>query len=314
MSTQNPTPVTPFTPAANDVPSGMPEGVSYGTRTIYGLRESGDKQFLVFKPGFNAENDTSLNHVLASGFTLSHACQMAIRMTAYLAIPPEHYWKRLAGCRFDKVVEPGKGVVQQLCLAPDGRELGRADFREEAARNALHRVLVDAQDVSFAEFSVIAVPVEIELSGRRTYGAVYAGGYGDGAVSVDAMLVRMYHANPSVRQAARTIFEQTQKKAAGDAVLGWKTDPFARSRGQDPAYMAFKSLCHREVLSTAGRAQDADVHIFGLGPADESWKAYIVLHTRHLSPDVAMKVAYDQFLAERQGEDISQPETQSQHC
>jgi hypothetical protein len=273
---QKPTRAIPLIPIAVDASLALPDSLAdlaFGQRTIFLFKPEGEVQYLVYKPGFSALNDPDASHVLGSGFSLEHAALSACGALALQSTKPSAFWARLEGCSFTTAIEHGNIALQHVCLDPEGRELGRADHRRLAAELALHRALVGANDVTFEEFCAIASPVRLDPGGRGTYGSTYADEISQN-LSL-SMLGHMYRACPEVRAGAKAMAPES----TGEAL---KT---------------LQGAFQREMLGALSRT--SDVTSFRVSAEQGEWEGYLVLHTPRISSDRAMRVAFENYLAER---------------
>lgn len=269
-----------FTPSSAQLPSDM-AALAFGVRKNTLFKPEGEDQYLVFSPGFNAHNDPDAKHVLGSGFSFSHAIVSARMSAALKQIKPSFYWPRLEGCTFQEKVEEGNVALQHVVVDAQGRELGRADMREKSAKLALHRALVGASDVTFEEFSAIAVPCHVEQGGRRTPGAVF-----HDAAAQDAfgdLVRRMYKASPVAQEGAEAL--RSKMPSSGRP-----------ASANEERVRALVSACTREALSSMG---DAAGTTFRMTAEDGAWEAFAVLHTSHVSAGQAMRIAYEEYCSTR---------------
>lgn len=270
----NVTPAIPFTPSSAQMPVDL-KAHAFGVRKNMLFKAEGEDQYLVFAEGYDATTDPDAKHIIGSGFSLSHAIVSARMSQALKQIKPSLYSSRLEGCRFIEVVEAGNSALQHVVVDSQGRELGRADMREKAAKLSLHRALVGVKDITFEEFSQIAVPCHVEPAGRRSHGAVF---YDDRAQNGFAALVSaMYKACPDVRTGAESIRAAASGYAAEDAVR------------------ALRERCNKEALSSLGSSAGVT---FRLSAEDGAWQAFAVLHTSQISAATAMRIAYEGYVEE----------------
>jgi hypothetical protein len=271
------TPATAFVPEGPQLPMDMKDH-AFGVRKNTLFKKEGEDQYLVYAQGYDAQNDPDCKHVIGSGFTFSHAIISARMSQALKKIKPEFYWDRLKGCRFGEAVEEGNIALQHVVLDEDGRELGRADTREEAAKLALHRALVGAKDVTFKEFSAIAAPVHVDHSaGRNAYGAVFRDS--DAMDAFRGLVRRMFKASPSVQEVSAAM-------RSGTVYAGRNVS------AKEESALALLNACQREALGTLGGAAGAT---YRLTAEDGAWQAFAVLHTSHISAATAMKIAYEGY-------------------
>ncbi len=294
MTANKATKAQPYTPAEG-FDGKTPLGLAFGVRTIFVTEPEGERQYLVFKTGFDANTDPDCNHVLGSGFTFEHACESAARAMELLQKKPSDYWPRLEGCSFASEVEQGRIALQHTVLDAEGAELGRADYREEAAKLAMRRILPQVEDPSFEEFLAIATPVRLDRSGRGTYGSVFADDVGRGAL--DKELASIYRCCPSARQAAE---ESLKRRLEGDLRehSAETADIILKVRSRSEGFAEFKSMMTKSVLSAFGKMK-ADASVFRLSVEGDPWKSLLILHTGRLSERELMRGAYEEFLAEQ---------------
>lgn len=274
-----------FTPAGHQVPRDL-LGHAFGLRKNALFNKAGEDQYLVYAQGFDAQSDPQANHVIGSGFSFSHAIISARKSQALKQVKPDRYWKRLQGCRFIEVVEDGNVALQHVVVDGQGRELGRADTREAAAKLALHRALVDASDITFDEFKAIAVPVHVTQGGKKSYGSVF---YDHVAQDALGSLVRtMFKACPSVREAAHAMRSKTTYAGRNVSV-------------REEGMRALLAACQQDALSGMG---DSVGRTYAIAAEDGAWQAFAVMHTTHFSAETAMMIAYEAHL-----EDILEKES-----
>lgn len=284
--------IKPFHPAKEQIRSTLPEGLSFGVRTISLFQEEGEEQYLVFKPGYDASTDPSASHVLGSGFSFERAMISAERALDLDRIQPKAFSARFEDCSFTKVVERGNVALQHVLVAADGRELGRADTREQAAKNALHRALVGASGVSFEEFCTIAVAVHVVRDSRRTsYGATFA--HTSEMDKVHAMIGKMYAASEMVRTGAQAV-----------ARTSGRPDP---QKGYPDPLRALRALTVAQILQSLGDCEGVN---YRLSTEGGQWEGFVVLHTSAITPQEALRQAYRDYLegdvSENREEDVKE--------
>ena len=294
-----------FMPASLSLlPAGLPSGLSFATRTIYlhqgASGREGELQYLVFKEGFNTENDPRLNQVLGSGFTLEHACLSAISIHALISKVPADFWPRLAGYTFTKrASEDGSTALQHCCTNALGQEVSHAETREVAARLAMHHALAGCLDMSFEEYRAISVTAQIQTSiGKRTYGALFDDELGQN--NVRKMVINGFQQNPAYRQAAYAELERALALPPPVAPA-----PSAASRRREKmrdkvhitpgktkeanALNALITSVNKAILSKA-------FCTFNLDPEGSTWIAKIITHPSSISGEQALHNSYSHYL------------------
>jgi hypothetical protein len=265
--------VKPFHPTEDQIRKTLPKGLSFGVRTISLFKADGEEQYIVYKPGYDAASDPTASHVLGSGFSFERAMISAERALDLDRIQPKAFSSRFEGCTFTKLVEPGNVALQHVLMSSDGKELGRADTREQAAKNALHRALIGARDVSFEEFCAIAVAVHVVRESRKnTYGATFA--HSSDMDKVHAMIAKMYAASESVRQGAQAVARASSKEYP---------DPLR----------ALRAVTVGQILQSLGDCEGVNYRLTTEGG---QWEGYVVLHTSAMTPMDALRQAYRDYL------------------
>lgn len=310
---KTPTPAEPFTADPSTLPDGFPSNLALATRTTYVLWPEGKLQYLVFREGFDVGNDPRLNQVLSSGFDIATACASGMARIQRESKPPSDYWARLEGCTFSAAVEDGNVALQHLVMSPTGEELARADYREEAARLALHQVLVDCKDMTFEEFSMISVTAQIQRGGAgKHYGLTYSDSSGQDAVR--ALVHKSFRNNESARQGAAAEAAKRIALAASDP----KVSPSGRRRPPGDSFpetteaaskrFAIESLVHAVNKTLLSSPPTADIHIHELNPEDGKWNAKIILHSGRFTPAQALRFAFKEYQsAEEKQHPVEQP-------
>lgn len=295
----------PFTPTPDSLPTNWPDDLAFATRTI-DLNGS-QLQYLVYQKGYSAINDPRLNHVIGSGFSVSHACLSASMWLELDAKKPSDFWPRLQGCSFKKVVEPGNVALQHVCLDAKGEEIARADYRNESARLALHHVLVNCSDMTFDEFLAISVVARTQIATGRTYGLVYADDCGQDAVN--RLLVNAFKNNASTRDAALAEFEKRTQKITQAAQSATSkppkkqkyahkdTSPLSQAdQEKQGALRALQQSVAKILLSSGDKTGTLTIHKYIT--QDNKWTGNIILCDANCSESNAMKIAYSQYQEE----------------
>jgi len=272
------------------IPKETFEGLAFGTRVIKLFAEP-QTQYLVFAKGFDAISDPRCNHVIGSGFKFAHACISANNYLVLNAVKPADFWPRLEGCTFTKEVESGNAALQHVCRDDQGRELSRADGREESAKLALHRVLAGRKDLTMNEFAAISVPVQVTPGGRRTYGLVFNDEQGQS--SLRRMLKNGVKNSTLLQASAKAELEkaggikdvtQAKGRVFRDAA------PFtSEQKSQNAMFEAFVASVQKTVLSAKF---NADVFTHALKSSDGQWVANVIVHASHVSKSDALLLAY----------------------
>jgi hypothetical protein len=299
----------PYTPDFSKLPKGLPHDLAWGSRKIYVLRPEGQFQCVVFKAGFNAENDPSCNNVIGSGYGESEAALSAMRNLQLEQVRPADFWPRLEGCTFVKRVEPGRVALQHVCLSPDGTELARADYRDAAAKVALHRVLFGCDNITFDEFrAVTAVAMVQRPSIGKSYGLVYCNSAEQD--DVRAMLHASFLNNTDMQEAAASIsMLKTLAAAEAPEVPMSKVSDIRRpqrdvidqtlrtaaQKDQDRQRIAFNALMQEsnKALLSSNKGADLNIQTINEGRA---WFARVVLYTPALNAEQALRAAYEEYL------------------
>lgn len=294
-----------FTPASLSLlPAGLPPGLSFATRTIYlrqGLNaEAGELQYLVFKKGFNAENDPRLNQVLGSGFTLEHACLSAIGIHALISKVPADFWPRLAGYTFtQRASEDGSIALQHCCTNTLGQEVSHAETREMAARLAMHHALAGCLDMSIEEYRAISVTAQIQTSiGKRTYGALFDDELGQS--NVRKMVTNGFRQNPSHRQAAYAELEKTLALplpvAPAPSAASSRREKMRDKVHIKPEKLKEVNALNALITSVNKAILNRGFCTFNLDPKSSTWTAKIITHPSSISGEQALHNSYSYYL------------------
>ena len=286
------------------IPHGCPTQLEMGHRQVYVLNRNGEQQFFVFKDGFNAASDPDCKNVIGSGFTPENALVSAMIYLRRVQLLPTDFWPRLKGCTF-ATAHDNTNILKHTVLDANGLEVGRGEYRESAASKALHCVLSNADDVSFDEFKAIAVVARLQRGGRKSYGWVYTDDGGQDRVR--AIVNIGFEANSSFRVAAAACLEKHTLK---QALAGQKSiSTLARKPGHD--HMAppnvepeqrqlIKALVDGVNECLLSTFDNEALITCPLIPENEKWIGYIVGHTDKITPETALRIAYEEFTASRQ--------------
>lgn len=286
----------PYTPMPHETGTDFPAGLAMGMRQIYLFSEAGEPQYLVYREGFNTENDPKLNQIIGSGRYPQHACQSAIHMLELESVMPEDHWSRLKGCIFSKKSVPDEIALQHTVISPEGVELARADTRAEAAKLALHRVLHDCRDMTFEEYSAVSVPVLVAHGGVRSYGLLFDDVGGETAVR--ASILAAFKNCDEIRKYAYVEGEKGHAHLASEPAAASRRRRPSRDQLFEKASItekrhAFESLITavRKKLLTSKSQSVLNIHSLALN--DEKWTNNIILHTSAISSVSALRMAYE---------------------
>lgn len=292
-----------YTPTSESTHQKYPVHLAMGRRTIFVLKAEGEQQFLVFKEGFDAQNDPRCTHVMGSGSEPGHALFNAKLALARALLKPADFQSRLTGCTFTTTTDKST-ALKHVVLNSDGVELGRGEYREVACKQALHRMLIGATDATLEEFKAISVVVNIERGGKGSYGWLYADTEGQSAVR---QLVHVgFVANSTFREAAAACLESQQQKAALKPVRPISRRAEQRNARQDVSPVSpenrqegelFAALLQKVDECLLSQPTDKDLIICPLTPEDGLWIGEIVAHTSNISPVTALRNAHEQFVA-----------------
>lgn len=258
------------------LPEGFPRDLVVASRLIYTSNPEGDRQYLVYRKGFGPENDPKFQEVISASFDLNAVGRMAMMRLHQEALPPTTYQPRLEGCSFVRRFEGARTL--QVCVDSRGRELGRGETREDAARIALHRALAGAKDLSVAEFGATSCVAGIE---RTAQGVMFSDQ--DGQDRIAGMVSRAYEMSASIRQAA--------KAEARSLGMAGRTE--IEQRDKEVAALQFAVV--RRILEQAEALGD------GLSVKSvwdvEDWHGVLILHGPSLTSTQALALAYERYQA-----------------
>lgn len=293
-----------YSPSQEAVDQKYPTYLPMGKRRIFVFKADGEDQYMVFKQGFNAESDPSCKNVVGSGFTPEHALYNARGALSRAALSPADFMPRLGGCTFTTAKDK-TSVLKHVVLDTSGFELGRSEYREVACKQALHRLLIGAEDATLEEFKEIAVLVNIERGGSDSYGWLYADAEGQEAVR--QLVLNGFKSNVSFRDAAARCLELRKQIASRRPIRALSRHAQRRVDRQDRSPLTAEENHEAELFSALldqvneyllSQPEGNDLIISPLKPEDGQWIGEIVAHTSRISPQTALRNAYEQFVAE----------------
>lgn len=207
-------------------------------------------------------------NVLGSGFNEKAAAFFARRRLEFLALPPQAFSEHLAGSVFRDVTDGPGRLVEWQVLSPAGMVLGSSvSGREDACREAEISILSqrDIADLALDDFLKIAFPVPVRSGvGRREAPTLL----GDDQSHLLRMLRAVYARSPGAR------------------LEGEGRDAFVNRIRVEIA-----KKCHFEGV---------DLYSGSVDLPEVGGRFFLVLHREGLSPQAALRTAYQGELESRQ--------------
>lgn len=216
--------------------------------------------------------------VLGSGFTEAAAAYFARKRLEFLARPPESFSACLAGCAFREDRDELGRMVEQQVIDPDGAVIGRSVSGREAAclqaeKTCLSRLPMD--ELSLDDFSKIAYTVHL----RQGFG----------------------------RQECSTMIDGDERQLRGLIHDVFQLSPQSRQDGEDSN--AFIQRVRAQLIRAIDM-KGVPLYVGHVSLPELNGRLFLVGHTERLSPQAAIRTAYQAEIDELQE---VEPERQRAH-
>jgi len=239
----------PYAPTSVALPPGL-KSLAWRKRTIRVFQRP-EEQFLVLAP---EEIYQRYGHrVLGSGPNEAHAAASAVLGLAYHAQQPTDFCPELVGYSFKVSASRSSAIAVWNCVDPEGKVVGQADGKREAAKDARF-ALLSARPVSELtpdEFALLATPVRVLPGfGRRDKATLLD----DEPTEFRRFIGRMYRHAPELAREGELLDDFVQRIRSGlqDFRLGDNPVlylPIRDASGASP--LTFHLVFHTAAVSAA---------------------------------------------------------------